>query len=116
MTVRQPIFGRSMFVDAEVTAGQLVKITGDESVSPATAGTDVVVGVAMFDGVAGDKITVELFCKGVVELVAGGTVTAGAEVAATTGGTVLDAEAENSVFGVALNGGALDSLVKIMVK
>lgn len=116
MGVQQPIFGRAMFLDTEVSAGQLVKITGDESVSVATAATDVAVGVALFAGEVGDKVTCELFCKGVVSGVTTGAVTAGVNVSASTEGKIKASAASDYAIGVALKGGSTGATISYLVK
>ncbi|MET0887564.1 MAG: capsid cement protein, partial [Mycetocola sp.] len=71
---------------ATITGGQLVIVTGSGTVGPGSAATHLWVGVAGFDAVNGDNVTV--FAEGVQRLVATGTVTAGQYVEAATGGTV----------------------------
>lgn len=112
MSIKQPIFGRALFLDTAVTAGNLVSITSDESVSLCTTG--VPDGIAWFDGEEGDKITVELFAKGVVEVVAGGTIVAGDPIEATAGKGIK--ASAGAGFGKALTGGSADSVVKVLVK
>ena len=113
MNIKQPIFGRGMFLDTNITAGQLVKITSNESVSLCETG--VPDGIAWFDGVAGDKVTVELFGKGVVEVVASATINAGESVEATTGGKAVKA-ATGYGIGKALNTGDANAVIKVLVK
>lgn|SRR5512138_3037473 len=113
MSIKQPIFGRALFLDTAVTAGNLVSITSDESVSLCTAG--IPDGVAWSDGEAGDKITVELFGKGIVEVVASATINAGESVEATTGGEAVKA-ATGYGFGKALTTGSADGVIKVLVK
>lgn len=115
MAVKQPIFGRSMYLDAAVSEGQLVKVTGDNSVSPAAAGADVVVGSALQAGAAGDKVTIELFTKGIVELVSNGAVVAGNEVSSAADGKPKAKAAGEYAFGVALTSGT-NAAVTVMVK
>ena len=113
MSIKQPIFGRALFLDTAVTAGNLVSITSDESVSLCTTG--VADGIAWSDGEVGDKITVELFAKGVVEVVASATIVAGDPIEATAGGKGIKATA-GAGFGKALTGGSADAVVKVLVK
>ena len=75
---------KKLTASAAIEKGQLLKISGDMTVAPATAGADAVIGVAMFDYKSGDEVVVET--EGLVYLTAGGTVTAGDYVGATTGG------------------------------
>lgn len=113
MSIKQPIFGRALYLDTKVSAGNLVSITSDESVSLCTTG--VADGVAWSDGEAGEKVTVELFAKGIVEVVAGATVVAGDLIDATAGGKGIKATTGLGI-GKALNGGVTNSLIKVLVK
>jgi predicted RecA/RadA family phage recombinase len=72
--------------DADITGGQLVIITGDRAVSPATADSVAVVGVAAFDAKDGEKVTVQ--SRGVQRVLAAGAITAGARVASAAAGKV----------------------------
>lgn len=114
MALRQPIFGRAMYADAAIAEGQLVKISSNESVSPAVAGTDNVVGMALKPAEAGELFPVELFAKGIVELTADGSVSAGQNVTSGANG-VAAAATGDVVFGVALTSG-LDANIVVMVK
>lgn len=111
--IKQLVFGRAMYLDTDITEGQLVKITSEESVSLCEAGQAH--GVAVFSGKAGEKITIELFCKGIVELLAGGAVTAGDDIVTTTGGKALKGTAGEG-FAVALTPALSGKKVKVMVK
>ena len=107
MSVLQPIFGRAMYVDSAITAGQPVSVTGDESVSPAILGTTKVIGIALMDGAEGEKITVELFTKGIVEVIADGAIAAGDLISAAPTGSAKSGAGDLS-YGVALTA-ALDT-------
>lgn len=111
--IKQPIFGRGMFLDTIVTAGKFVTISSEESVS--LCGAAVPDGVAWSDGAIGDKITVELFGKGIVEVEAGAIIVAGALVESMAGGLVKTA-ATGLGMGKALTGGAIGAKVKVLVK
>src|SRR4051812_44128052 len=69
-----------------VTARQLVAVSGNGTVAVAGANADNWVGVAAFDAVSGDPLTIR--CGGVRQLVASGTVTAGDQVVAAAAGRV----------------------------
>lgn len=71
---------------ATITAGQLVAVSGSGTVAPAGAASTATVGVAAFDGVTNDNVTV--FSGGVQNCTASGTVTAGDPVIAGAAGTV----------------------------
>lgn len=97
-----------------VTGGQLVEVAGSWAVQTAAAGSTKVVGVAAFDAVSGDTVTVH--CGGTQRLVAGtGGITAGDVVAAGADGTVVaiggGAFAER--IGVALSTAAEDGIAEI---
>lgn len=87
---------------ADITKGQVVVVSGDMKVAPASAASAAVIGVAMFDAKQGDPVSVET--EGLFSLTASGAITAGAQVesaadgkVATKGGTVT------KVIGIALN-------------
>lgn len=71
---------------ATITAGQLVAVSGVSTVAAAGANAVNWLGVAAFDAVSTDLVTV--YCGGVQELVTTGTVTAGDLVVAAAAGTV----------------------------
>lgn len=97
---------------ATVTAGQLLEVTGSGTVGPAGASSLKAVGVAAFDGVSGDKLTV--FAGGVQKIVADtGGVTAGDILQAGAAGTVkpIAAAAFGTKIGVALTTAAAGAVV-----
>lgn len=71
---------------ATITAGQLVAVSGVNTVAAAGANALNWLGVSAFDAVNTDLVTV--YADGVQELVTTGTVTAGDLVVAATAGTV----------------------------
>lgn len=73
-------------VGANVTGGQIVEVSGDNTVQPAAADSAAVIGVAGFDAETGDTVTV--FPGGVQRPVADGAIDAGARVAAATAGKI----------------------------
>lgn len=109
---KQLIFGRAMYLDTDIKAGQLVKITSDESVSLCETGLPD--GVATFDGISGDKITVELFCKGIITLEASETINAGDEITSASGGK--GAVATGTGIGKALTTATTGNEVTVMVR
>lgn len=70
----------------DITAGQLVQISGDHTVAPAEADTPSWVGVAGFDAPAGARVLV--LSGGVQQLRAEGAIAAGAAVVAAADGAV----------------------------
>jgi hypothetical protein len=105
---------------AAVTGGALVKVSGNQTVAPATA-TDYVLGTAGFDAKTGEDVTVWLRGKGVHGLVASASISAGSAVKAAAGGKVattdIQVEADDvpvqapGVIGVALNDATADEIV-----
>lgn len=71
---------------ATITGGQLVAVSGVSTVAAAGANATNWLGVAAFDAVSTDLVTV--YADGVQELVTTGTVTAGDLVVAAATGTV----------------------------
>jgi hypothetical protein len=71
---------------ATITGGQLVAVSGVNTVAPAGANAINWLGVAAFDAASGDRVT--LHHGGVQRLVASGTVTAGDTVVAAASGQV----------------------------
>lgn len=87
---------------AAVTGGQVVAVSGDNTVA-ATGGAAVPLGVAAFDAASGGSVT--LFREGVMVLAASGAIAAGALVIPAAAGAVADIGAGTNyaqVVGVAL--------------
>lgn len=105
---------------AAITAGQLVELTGDETVAPASADSTTVLGVAMKDAAANELVTV--ITSGVVEVTASGAISAGAKVAADAGGKVKAWSASAAgdsakIVGVALTSAAADGdTIKVLMR
>jgi hypothetical protein len=88
-----PIFNEAdsftMPVSAAVTAGQLLYISGNNTVAATSAATSAWIGVAAFDqATIGGLVTV--LTGGVQELAASGAITAGARVLSAAAGAVAD--------------------------
>lgn len=98
----------------DVVGGQVVVVSGDNTVAPSSAATAAVVGVAAFDAKDGETVTV--ISSGVFTLTATGSVTAGESVAAATDGTVAAHSGSDysEVVGVALSDSDADD--KVLVK
>lgn len=87
---------------ADLKAGQVVYLSGNMEVSPTTAASKAVLGVAMFDCKKGDPIAVE--CEGLFKLKASGAITAGAQVESAANGEVAAAGTTvTKAIGIALN-------------
>lgn len=86
LPVKTPGQALPLAASATITAGQLVAVSGVSTVAAAGANAANWLGVAAFDAVSGDVVTI--FSGGVQELVTTGTVTAGDLVVAAAAGTV----------------------------
>lgn len=96
---------QKLVADGDLTAGQVVYISGDMKVKATTAATSAVLGVAMFDAKNGEPVAVE--CEGLFKLTAAGAITAGAQVAAAADGKVAAAaDGGANKVGIALNAAA----------
>jgi hypothetical protein len=123
----QPIFLEGPYTlqaSATITAGQLLVITGAGTVGPAGANAANWVGVAAFDAVSGDKVTV--FDDGVQNLVASGSVAAGdlvvaaangqvSTLAAVTTPTAADVTNSRAIVGVAWSAATNGNKVRIQL-
>ena len=85
-----------------IIGGRLVAVAGDRLVAPAAADSAAVVGVAAFDVVVGDPVTVYMRPSGVHRLTASGPINAGTKVAADAAGKVQTIAALLNPIGVAL--------------
>lgn len=93
---------------ADVTGGRLVELTGNRAVGPAGADAVDVIGVAGFDAVAGESVTVYCRPTGVHQLVASAAIAAGAKVIAAAGGKAATIGAGANPIGIALEAAAAD--------
>lgn len=94
---------------ADVTGGRLVDLTGNNTIGPAGADVADVVGVAGFDVLSGEKVTVYCRPTGVHRLVANGAIAAGAKVISATGGKIATIGAGTNPIGIALEAAAADN-------
>ena len=84
-----------------VTGGQLVEVSGSDTVGPTGAASVKVVGVAAFDAATNGLVTV--FGRGPIHIsTASGAITAGARLDAGAAGTVVSATAGVNNIGVAM--------------
>jgi hypothetical protein len=87
---------------AAITKGQLVKVSGAMTVSPAAAATDAVIGVAVTNASSGSKVSVIVGCP-IVYVTAGGAVSAGAAVGSDSSARAITVNtAGNRALGYAL--------------
>lgn len=98
---------------AAVTGGQVVIVSGSNTVAPSSAASASVIGVAAFDAASGETVTV--ISDGVYNLGATGSISAGNKVTGSTAGTVAAHSGTNysTIIGTAL-ADAADS--KVLVK
>lgn len=94
---------------ADVTGGRLVAITGNRTVGPAGADSAAVVGVAGFDALSGERVTVFTRAGGVQQLVASGAIAAGAKVSAAATGKIQTVGSTVNPIGLALEPAAADN-------
>lgn len=104
---------------AAITAGQVVELTGDETVQAAGANSTKVIGVALKDAAANEKVAV--ITEGVVEVTASGSISAGAKLASAAGGKVAAWSASAAgdsakIIGVALEAATDGNAVKIKLE
>jgi hypothetical protein len=86
---------------AAITGGQLVAVSGSDTVAPAAAGSNAFVGVAAFDAALNGLVTV--FGRGPIHIsTASGAITAGDRVNSGAAGTVATGAAALTNIGVAL--------------
>lgn len=88
---------------AAVTGGQVLIVSGNDTVAPSSAASGAWLGVAAQDAASGDPVTV--LTGGVHELAASGAIAAGARVIPAAAGAVADLGAGtdySQVVGIAL--------------
>jgi hypothetical protein len=121
--VFEPATAITLTASAAITGGQLVEVSGDGTVGPASANAADYVGVAAQDAASGARLVV--WPRGMVhESTASGSITAGAQLATGAAGTVAavaaasgtpDAAAVNaarSIVGIALTTAADEASVR----
>ena len=93
---------KKLVAGAKITKGQVVYVSDEMTVSPTTAASKAVIGVAMFDAEANQPIAVE--CEGLMKLTA-----AGAQVESAVGGKVATVGGSvTKVIGIALSDASAD--------
>lgn len=101
-------------VSADVTAGQVVELTGDRTVGPAGADSARVVGIAAFNAKVGEDVTVH--DGGVQRPLAAGAIAAGDKVAAAADGKVSALGDSSNLVGLALAAAADGAPTQIKFK
>lgn len=101
------LVNKKLVAGANITKGQVVYVSGDMTVSPTTAASKAVIGVAMFDAKAGEPVAVE--CEGLMKLTASAAITAGSQVESAAGGKVATVGGTvTKVIGIALSAASKD--------
>lgn len=101
---------------AAVSAGQLLYVSGDDTVAKTSAATGAWLGVAAHDAASGAQVVV--YTEGVHELAASGSIAAGARVCAAASGAVADFGSGtdySQVVGIALSAAA-NSKVRVALR
>lgn len=94
---------------ADIIGGRLVEVTGNLTVGPAGADAADVVGVAGFDVLAGEKVTVYTRAGGVHRLVANGAIAAGVKVSSAAAGKVQTLGGTTNPVGLTLEAATADN-------
>lgn len=102
---------------AAVTGGQLLELTGDNTVQPAGATSQKVVGVAAFDAASGAKVTVfSIDSLHETTVTSGQSLTAGNPVKCGGSGTVMEyvvgTDALPAFLGVCVQGATAGNLAR----
>ena len=98
---------KKLVAGAKITKGQVGYVSDEKTVSPTTAASKAVIGVAMFDAEANQPIAVE--CEGLMKLTAAGAISAGAQVESAIGGKVATVGGSvTKVIGIALSDASAD--------
>lgn len=99
---------------AQVTGGQVVVISGNDTVAPSSAASSAWLGVAGHDAASGAQVVV--YTEGVHEVAASGAIAAGARVISAASGAVATIGSETDysrVLGKALRAAADN---KVLIK
>jgi hypothetical protein len=105
LPVKIPSDTLALVAGATITGGQVVAISAANTVTPTTAASAKVVGVAAYDVASGDLLTVH--CVGVQETNASGTIAAGDPVESAAAGAVAThtlGTNDGNIIGIALTG------------
>lgn len=98
---------KKLVAGAKITKGQVVYVSDEMTVSPTTAASKAVIGIAMFDAEANQPIAVE--CEGLMKLTAAGAISAGTQVESAVGGKVATVGGTvTKVIGIALSDASAD--------
>ncbi len=111
----------TLIAGAALTNGQPVEVTGVRTVSPTSAVTDVVVGIAAETVASGGDVPIALL-EGVLEVIAGGVITPGQVCIPTAAGAVIGVTGLAGVpvdqmgIGIALTGAASGEIFSMLAQ
>ena len=109
----------SFTAGAAISMGQPVYISGDMTVSPATAVTDKVIGVAVTNqATVGKQVSVLMGCP-IVYMIASAAITVGNHVAAASGGQIVGVTGAGTLsylIGIAVEGASgVGAVIRVAV-
>ncbi len=108
----------TLTASAAVVGGQIVAVSGDNTVATAGAGSAAVIGQAAHDAALGARVTVHTAGRTVHVAVAAATVTAGALLKTAASGQVTPwvtgTDAQQLIIGIALAGAAAAASVSYL--
>lgn len=113
LPVFQPGAAVTFTAGEAVTAGQLVEVSGNYLIKPATAKSTKVVGVVAETVKAGERVTV--FSGGVQRVEVDGAVTAGARVEAAAAGKAAVADSGDGI-GLVLSGSSGAGFIEVALR
>jgi len=119
MATHQATEAVTLVAESAITVSRALEVTSSGTVQHASAQTDAIVGVAAESVAAGDSVGVTLL-KGVCEMEAGGTITAGQLVVAAATGTVTGVASlaavpvDSMAIGVALDGASSGDIFRVL--
>jgi predicted RecA/RadA family phage recombinase len=101
----------TLTASATITGGQVVIVSGDETVAPAAGASAAAVGVAKYDAASGAKVGVVF--GGVHELTSTGAIAAGDPVTSAAGGVVAaySGTTFSTIIGKALKAAASNKVI-----
>ncbi len=99
---------------ATITLGDIVKFgSDDDTVVPAAAATDLLIGVALHDAANTAEVTVQM--GGIADVKAGGTVARGDLITSDAAGLGVVAAATNRFVGFATKSGVVNDIVPVLI-
>jgi hypothetical protein len=98
----------TLATSADVTGGRLVAVSGSQTVAHAADDSAVIAGVAGFDALSGELVTIYPLRGSVQRLVASAAIAAGARVVAEDLGKIQTIAAKTNPIGIALEAAAAD--------